>query len=83
MSEDFMREHRAKEAQRLLHDDTMITAVEQLRAYALEELAEADAFDTNRIVTLQAKVRVANEFLNELMGFVVAGPPIQDEDDPL
>jgi len=65
-------EHLAKEADRLKNDPIFIKALEDIRADALNALAEADADNYAAIVRLQQKVAVVNEIRNVLDRYIVA-----------
>lgn len=79
--QDYMREHLAKEAERLLKDDVLREAIERMRVDALEILAKADAFDHTAVLKAQSRVRSADELLETLYGFVINGPQSDEEDD--
>lgn len=64
MADSRASDHYAKEAQRLLSDDTLKFALDKVRTAALEELARADG--KKQIMRLQQKVAVIDEFREEL-----------------
>lgn len=63
-------DHYAKEAQRLLADDTLQYALDTMRADALEALALADADAKTLILRLQQKVQVIDGIRSELQSAV-------------
>ena len=65
-------EHYAKEATRLLSDDTLATAFEAVRLKALVALGEADAFDAQEILRLQARAGCLSDVLEELKSAILA-----------
>lgn len=64
---------RALEAERLLNDDTLRTAIASMRMEALERLAMLDATATDEIREAQSIVRVADGLVLTLQQFVAAG----------
>lgn len=64
-------DHYAKEAQRLLADDTLKHALDTIRADALEALALADVEDKTKVIALQQKVQVIDGIRSELHGAVL------------
>ena len=65
-------EHYAKEAARLLSDETLAAAFETVRLKALVELGEADAFDAQEILRLQARAGCLADVLEELKAAILA-----------
>ena len=63
-------DHYAKEAQRLLADETLKHALDTIRADTLEALAEADVDAKTLILRLQQKVAVVNDIRSELANAV-------------
>jgi hypothetical protein len=51
-----MEEHHAREAERLLRDDTLNFVLDKLRKEAIEDLIAADAADQTSILRLQQRV---------------------------
>ena len=51
-----MTDHHAKEAERLLRDDTLNFVLDKLRKDAIEDLIAAKADDTTAILRLQQRV---------------------------
>lgn len=64
-------DHYAKEAQRLLADDTLKYALDTLRADALEALVSADVDAKTLIIRLQQKVQVIDDIRSELSSAVL------------
>lgn len=62
--------HYAKEAARLLADDTLKFAFDTVRNDALEALATADADNLTNILRLQQRVAAIDEIRAELSGAV-------------
>jgi hypothetical protein len=60
----------ALEADRLIHDETLITALERVRQSAVDALIRVDADKPTDVVRLQAKVMVCDEFMTELKTMV-------------
>lgn len=65
-------EHYAKEAQRLLLDETLAIAFDTVRQKALVALGEADAFDAQEILRLQAIAGCLSDVLEELKSAILA-----------
>ncbi len=63
-------EHFAKEAARLLSDDTLATAMSNVRMKALVELADVDASDTKEILRLQAIANCLQDVRDELQAAI-------------
>lgn len=61
-----MSEHYAKEAYRLLHDDTLLMAFAAVQRSAMQALITVDADDKTAILRLQQKAEVIDEVLSEL-----------------
>lgn len=59
-------EHYAKEAARLLADDTLATAMTEVRTNALLALGEVDASDTKEILRLQAIANCLSDVRDQL-----------------
>lgn len=72
---DYKQEHLVKEADRLLSDEILKLAFDNVRAEALEALALADADDKTAILRLQAKVTVIQEVRDELSRMIIRGRP--------
>ena len=64
-------DHYAKEAQRLLADETLKYALDTLRAEALEALAMADVDAKTMVLRLQQKVQVIDAIRSELESAVL------------
>lgn len=64
---------RALEAERLLNDDTLRTAIASMRMEALERLAMLDATATDEIREAQSIVRVTDGIVETLERFVLQG----------
>lgn len=56
----------AKEAERLLNDDTLTEAFNNVRADALEALATANVDDKTEILRLQQRVQAISDIRSEL-----------------
>ena len=67
-------EHYAKEADRLLHDDTLNHALDTLRSEALEELASVDADNKTDIIRRQQMVLLIDEIRAELRRAIANRP---------
>lgn len=65
-------EHLAKEADRLINDDLFNKALEDIRADALNALAQANAEDKTSILRLQQKVAVIDEIRTVLGRYIMA-----------
>lgn len=66
-----MTDHHAKEAARLLADDVLTKAFDDVRQSALEALAAADAGDITAILRLQALVAATDEVRSELRAMII------------
>ena len=64
-------DHYAKEADRLLRDDTLNHALDAVRREALEDLSRADAGNTVSILRLQQKVAAIDEIRSELKAAIL------------
>lgn len=64
-------DHYAKEAARLLQDDTLTHALDTVRQAALEDLARADADDKTMMIRLQQTVAVIDGIRDELNGAIL------------
>lgn len=64
--------HYAKEAERLLKDDTLAEAMTVVRMNALVALGEVDASDTKEILRLQAIAKCLDEVKAELERAILA-----------
>lgn len=64
------RGYLAKEAERLLRDQVLIHAIEQVCAEATEALTTADADDKTNILRLQQRVQATQAILDRLQSFV-------------
>jgi hypothetical protein len=73
-----LSDHLAKEADRLKNDPIFIKALQDMRAEALDALAEADADNYTAIVRLQQKVAVINEIRNVLDRYIMAADVQED-----
>ena len=71
-------DHLAKEAARLKSDETFIKALSDIRAEALNALAEADADNYAAIVRLQQKVAVVDEIRMTLDRYILAADVQED-----
>lgn len=67
-------EHYAKEADRILADETFAYALDVVRKEALEALASADIREPIDILRLQQKVAVIDDIRSELRGAVSRRP---------
>lgn len=65
-------QHYAKEAQRLLQDDVLATAFENVRMNALVALSFADAADTKEILRLQAIANCLQDVRDQLESAIIA-----------
>lgn len=83
MSDAALKEHRAQEAHRLLHDDTLLSALASIGQDAMRALVSVDADDKIAILRLQQKCAVIDEFLSELEAAVIAGQQGQEMAAPL
>lgn len=61
------------EAQRLLTDDTLNSALDDQRKLGLEALLQADATDTTNMIKLQAFVAAIDAFRGQLGVYVTQG----------
>jgi hypothetical protein len=76
-------DHLAKEADRLKHDPIFIKALEDMRADALDALAQADADNTTMIIRLQQNVAVIDGLQGQLSHYILsAGYQPQDQNSP-
>jgi hypothetical protein len=71
-----MSDHYAKEADRLLADDTLTEAFDRVRQEALEALAVAKSED---ILRLQAMVAAIDQIRDELRAMVLRKSPTEEE----
>lgn len=60
----------AKEADRLLADQTLTEALRKMREAATEALIRANAENIHDVIRLQAKITVIDEFKSELQTMV-------------
>lgn len=67
-----MSDHLAKEADRLKNDPIFDKALSDIRAEALEALAEADADEIIMILRHQQKVKVIDEIRSVLDRYIMA-----------
>lgn len=65
-------EHYAKEAARLLSDDTLRSALSTVYENAREALVSVDAGDVKAVLRLQAKAQAIEEVLSELNAAILA-----------
>ena len=65
-------EHYAKDAARLLADETLATAFETVRLKALVALGEVDPDNKTEILRLQAIARCLSDVLGELQAAILA-----------
>lgn len=72
-------DHLAKEADRLQNDPIFAKALEDIRADALNELAQADAEHTISILRLQQRVAVIDEIRTMLSRYIAAGSVGQED----
>jgi hypothetical protein len=70
-----MSDHYAKEADRLLADDTLTEAFDRVRQEALEALAVAKSDD---ILRLQAMVAAIDQIRDELRAMVLRKSPTEE-----
>jgi hypothetical protein len=70
-----MSDHYAKEADRLLADDTLTEAFDRVRQEALEALAVAKSED---ILRLQAMVAAIDQIRDELRAMVLRKSPTEE-----
>lgn len=73
-------EHLAKEADRLQSDPIFNEALKEIRAEALDALAQADADDKTAILRLQQKVVVVDEIRSMLARFIMKAENIEQGD---
>ena len=66
-----MSDHFAKEAARLLADDVLNKAFDDVRRDALEALATADAGNTTAVLRLQAHVAAIDEVRASLRAMII------------
>lgn len=66
------RDHLAKEAERLKHDEIFNKALDAIRSDALDALAVADADDKTMILRLQQRVSVIDEIRATLDRYIIA-----------
>ena len=67
-----MTDYYAKEAARLLADDTLAEAMTNVRMKALVALADVDAADTKEILRLQAIAGCLSDVRDELHAMILA-----------
>ena len=65
-----MTEYHAKEAERLLRDDTLNLVLDKLRKEAIEDLIAADAADQTSILRLQQRVEAIDGIRSTLTSMV-------------
>ena len=75
-------QHYAKEAARLLGDDTLASAMTVVRTNALLALATVDASATNEILRLQAIANCLSEVRDQLEAAIVAMGTADGGHDP-
>jgi hypothetical protein len=64
-------EHDAKEAERLLRDDTLNKALDGIRQDALENLAVSDVDNRTEILRLQALAAATDALRSELKAMII------------
>jgi len=64
-------EHLAKEAQRLLHDETLLYAISEAQREAKDALVTVDVSNTIEILRLQANVQAYDGILSALESYVL------------
>ena len=74
-----LKDHLAREADRLQNDEIFAKALEDIRAAALNDLALTDAAQTIAILRLQQRVQVVDEIRATLGRYIIAGGPTQEE----
>lgn len=74
-----LKDHIAREADRLQNDEIFAKALEDIRAAALNDLALTDAAQTIAILRLQQRVQVVDEIRATLGRYIIAGGPAQEE----
>ena len=67
-----MSDHYANEARRLLEDEVLKKAFEEVRKGALEALAVADADDKTKVLRLQQKVIAIENIRAELEAMILS-----------
>lgn len=65
-------EHLAKEAERLTNDDVLNFAISQISRDALLELRDCNPDEMTRIIQLQEKAKLCEEFVQMLHGYITA-----------
>lgn len=65
------------EAERLVNDQTLRIALQNMRSDALERLATADASDQKEVLKFQMKVAAIDGLLSELAAMIQSAAPIQ------
>jgi len=75
-------DHYAKEAARLLADDTLKLAFDAVRLDALEALAAADADDKTMILRLQSRVASIDDIRAELRAAILRQGEAPNEASP-
>lgn len=77
-----MSDHFAKEAARLLADDVLTKAFDDVRRDALEALATADADNRTLILRLQAQATVIDEVRSNLGAMIARQGTTDDKASP-
>ena len=67
------KDHLAKEAERLLKDDVLLFAIDQMKQDALDALVKADAGNQIEVLRAQQRVEACEEILSVLGNYVDAG----------
>ena len=66
------QEYYAKEAARLLADDTLAEALSRIQKKAVAELLADDLSDTHRAIRMQTMANMTTEILDELQSMTLA-----------
>ena len=74
-----MSDHFAKEADRLQNDPIFNKALDDIRAEALDALAECNREHMTAILRLQQRVSVVNEIRTVLSRYIIAAADVQED----
>lgn len=77
-----MSDHLAKEADRLKNDPIFLTALADIRADSLNQLATANADDKIAILRLQQRVAAIDEIHDVLGRYIIKAETPKDETSP-
>lgn len=64
------RERLALEAKRLINDQTLKTALSNIRQSAVDKLISADPTNTAEVIRYQEKTKICDEFMAELQSMI-------------